>query len=44
PATPRNYGIRAIPTLILFKNGEKMEQIVGMVQKAKLEDAINKSL
>lgn len=44
PATPSNYGIRAIPTLILFKNGEKMEQIVGMVQKAKLEDAINKSL
>ncbi|MFW5975401.1 MAG: thioredoxin [Desulfosalsimonas sp.] len=44
PSTPSNYGIRAIPTLILFKNGEKMEQIVGMVQKAKLEDAINKSL
>lgn len=44
PATPSNYGIRAIPTLILFKDGQKMEQIVGMVQKAKLEDAINKSL
>lgn len=44
PATPSNYGIRAIPTLILFKDGEKKEQIVGMVQKAKLEDAINKSL
>lgn len=44
PATPSDYGIRAIPTLILFKDGKKMEQIVGMVQKAKLEDAINKSL
>ncbi|MFW5909083.1 MAG: thioredoxin [Desulfosalsimonas sp.] len=44
PATPSNYGIRAIPTLILFKEGQKMEQIVGMVQKAKLEDAINKSM
>ncbi|MFP4194331.1 MAG: thioredoxin [Desulfobacterales bacterium] len=44
PATPSNYGIRAIPTLILFKDGQKIEQIVGMVQKAKIEDAINKSL
>ena len=44
PATPSNYGIRAIPTLILFKEGEKKEQIVGMVQKAKLEEAINNNL
>lgn len=44
PAIPSNYGIRAIPTLMLFKDGNKMEQIVGMVQKAKLEEAINKNL
>ena len=44
PATPSNYGIRAIPTLILFKEGEKKEQIVGMVQKAKLEEAINNNM
>ena len=44
PATPSNYGIRAIPTLILFKDGQKVEQIVGMVQKAKLEDTINNNL
>ena len=44
PATPSSYGIRAIPTLILFKDGQKMEQIVGMVQKAKLEEAINNNL
>ncbi|MFP3999766.1 MAG: thioredoxin [Desulfobacterales bacterium] len=44
PATPSNFGIRAIPTLILFKDGKKMEQIVGMVQKAKLVDAIDKNL
>ncbi len=41
PATPSSFGIRAIPTLILFKDGKNVEQIVGMVQKAKLEDAIN---
>lgn len=44
PATPSNYGIRAIPTLILFKGGEKVEQIVGMVEKSKLEQAIKSKL
>ena len=44
PGTPSNYGIRAIPTLILFKEGQKIEQIVGMVQKAKLEDTLNNRL
>ena len=44
PVTPGNYGIRAIPTLLLFKGGEKQEQIVGMVDKAKIEEALNKSL
>ncbi|MEW5908773.1 MAG: thioredoxin [Thermodesulfobacteriota bacterium] len=42
PATPGKYGIRAIPTLIFFKNGSVMEQITGMVAKSKLESAINK--
>lgn len=42
PITPGKYGIRAIPTLIFFKNGEVADQITGMVAKAKLEEAINK--
>lgn len=44
PATPSSYGIRAIPTVMLFKDGRQVEQIVGMVQKAKLEDAIKNNL
>ncbi len=44
PITPGKYGIRAIPTLIVFKAGEVVEQITGMVPKAKLEEAINKAL
>lgn len=44
PITPGKYGIKAIPTLIFFKNGEVAEQITGMVAKSKLEDAINKVL
>lgn len=42
PVTPAKYGIRAIPTLIFFKNGDIAEQITGMVAKAKLEEAISK--
>jgi thioredoxin 1 len=44
PVTPSKYGIKAIPTLILFKGGDVFDQITGMVAKAKLEDAINRAL
>jgi thioredoxin 1 len=42
PKTPGQYGIRAIPTLILFKNGTVAEQITGAVSKTTLENAIKK--
>jgi thioredoxin 1 len=42
PVTPGKYGVRAIPTLIFFKDGKISEQITGMVAKSKLEEAINK--
>jgi thioredoxin 1 len=42
PVTPSKYGIKAIPTLIFFKNGDVVEQITGMVAKSKLEEALNK--
>lgn len=35
-STPGKYGIRAIPTLILFKNGEVVEQITGAVSKSNI--------
>lgn len=40
PATPSKYGIRAIPTLILFKGGEVVEQITGAVSKSSIKDMI----
>ncbi|RKX61280.1 MAG: thioredoxin [Thermodesulfobacteriota bacterium] len=42
PVTPAKYGIRAIPTLIIFKNGEPAEVIVGAVSKATILNALNK--
>ncbi|MGD8369540.1 MAG: thioredoxin [Desulfobacterales bacterium] len=44
PSTPANYGIRAIPTLIIFKSGQVVDQITGMVGKSALESSINKAL
>ncbi|HCU68216.1 MAG TPA: thioredoxin [Desulfomicrobium sp.] len=41
PATPSKFGIRAIPTLILFKNGEVVEQVTGAVSKASLKQMLN---
>jgi thioredoxin 1 len=36
PATPPRYGIRGIPTLILFKNGEVEATKVGALSKSQL--------
>jgi thioredoxin 1 len=40
--TPQQFGVRSIPTLLVFKGGRVVDQIVGAVPKAKLEDAIKK--
>ncbi|MDQ7830381.1 MAG: thioredoxin [Desulfovibrionaceae bacterium] len=41
PSTPSKYGIRAIPTLILFKGGEVVEQITGAVSKSSIKEMIS---
>ena len=42
--TPQQYGIRSIPTLLVFKGGKVVGQIVGAVPKGRIEDAISKAL
>jgi thioredoxin 1 len=41
---PQKYGIRSIPTLLVFKGGQVVGQIVGAVPKSKLEDEIKKHI
>ena len=39
-----DYGIRAIPTMLLFKNGQVAEQLVGMMPKAAIKAKITAHL
>lgn len=43
-ATPQRYGVRGIPTLLIFKGGQVREQIVGYVPKETIQKALDKSL
>ncbi len=36
-----DYGIRSIPTMIVFKDGVKVDQIVGLRQKSELLEKLN---
>ena len=44
PSTTMKFGIRSIPTLIVFKGGEAFEQIIGAVPKGEIERAVTKAL
>ena len=41
PTTPTKFGIRAIPTMILFKVGEAVEQVTGAVTKASIKEMLD---
>ena len=44
PKIPANYGVRGIPTLIMFKNGKIADQVVGAVPRTQLENLVKKGL
>ena len=44
PDIPKTYGIRSVPTVMMFKNGQVFDQMTGMVNRSKLETAVNNAL
>ncbi|HOJ70870.1 MAG TPA: thioredoxin [Syntrophorhabdaceae bacterium] len=44
PTTPAKYGIRGIPTLILFNKGEVVDRIIGAQPKSAVEGLLKKVL
>ena len=41
-AIAQQYGIRSIPTLLIFKGGQVVSQIIGAVPRSKLESEVQK--
>jgi len=41
--TPTKYGVRGIPTLMLFKDGQLVDQIVGAVPKGRIKELLDKA-
>ena len=44
PLTPTNYGVRGIPTLLMFKDGAKVAEQVGALPKSRLKDWISRNI
>ena len=44
PTTPDKYGIRAIPTLMFFKQGQVVDKIIGAVSPSQIEESIKRIL
>ena len=44
PQTPASFGIRGIPTLLIFRGGQQVEQDVGAVPKALLKKRLDSAL
>jgi thioredoxin 1 len=44
PNTASQYGIRSIPTLMIFKGGQRVDMVVGAVPKTTLASTLEKYL
>jgi thioredoxin 1 len=44
PGTATKFGIRSIPTLMIFKGGQVVDQIIGAVPKSMIEEKLQKHI
>lgn len=44
PRSPTHYGVMSIPTLVFFKNGKVMDQVVGALSKGDLKKKIEENI
>lgn len=44
PSVASQYGIRSIPTLMIFKDGQRVDTVVGAVPKTTLANTLDKHL
>lgn len=44
PETPASFGVMSIPTMILFKDGQKVDQLIGAHPKENILAALNRHL
>ena len=44
PQTPMQYGVRGIPTLLIFKSGEVVAEKIGAMPKSQLESWISENI
>ena len=44
PNAAKTYGVMSIPTLVLFKGGNVIDKVIGLVPKGRLEELIKKGL
>lgn len=42
--SPANYGVRGVPTLLLFKNGQVIDQLVGNHPKDRISEMLSKHI
>jgi thioredoxin 1 len=40
--TPQQYGVRVLPTLLVFKGGKVVDQLTGAVKASQIEDSVKK--
>ena len=44
PQTASRFGVRSIPTILFFKNGELVDKVIGAVPRPQLEQRLQKHL